>query len=166
MVEGVPPFGRQAVQVVGDSRGPRGAQCVTVALQLFDLLPPSPNGLQIPLGRPTRLFEFRERRVELRLAHATRRCELEVSSKLLFHTSASLSSQAFASRSGSPRISERLREERGISKRDLAAAAGISTTTARNAECGEPVRSKTARKVAAALGVNPPQPLGRPAHRP
>ena len=59
-----------------------------------------------------------------------------------------------------------LREESGMSKRDLAAAAGISTTTARNAERGEPVRSKTARKVAAALGVNPPQPLGRPAHRP
>ena len=59
-----------------------------------------------------------------------------------------------------------LREERGMSKRDLAAAAGISTTTARNAERGEPVRSKTARKVAAALGVNPPQPLGRQAHRP
>jgi transcriptional regulator with XRE-family HTH domain len=58
-----------------------------------------------------------------------------------------------------------LREEQGISKRDLAAAAGISTTTARNAECGESVRSKTARKVAAALGVNPLQRLGRPARR-
>ena len=59
-----------------------------------------------------------------------------------------------------------LREEQGMTKRDLAAAAGVSPATARNAERGLPVRSKTARKVAAALGVNPPQPLGRPAHRP
>ena len=59
-----------------------------------------------------------------------------------------------------------LREERGMSKRDLAVAAGISKTTGRNAERGEPVRSKTARKVAAVLGVDPPQRLGRPSHRP
>ena len=59
-----------------------------------------------------------------------------------------------------------LREERGMSKRDLAAAAGISTTTARNAERGEPVRTKTARRVAVALGVRPLQRLGRPSHRP
>ncbi len=58
-----------------------------------------------------------------------------------------------------------LREERGMSKRDLAVAAGILKKTARNAERGLPVRSKTARKVATALGVDPPQPLGRPAHR-
>jgi len=58
-----------------------------------------------------------------------------------------------------------LREERGMSKKDLAAAAGISKKTARNAERGAPVRSKTARSVAAALGVDPPQPLGRPARR-
>jgi transcriptional regulator with XRE-family HTH domain len=58
-----------------------------------------------------------------------------------------------------------LREERGMTKRDLAAAAGVSTTTARNAERGEPVRSKTARKVARTLGVEPPQRLGRPARR-
>ena len=45
-----------------------------------------------------------------------------------------------------------LREEQGMSKRDLAVAAGISKTTA--------------RKVATALGVDPPQRLGRPAHRP
>ena len=59
-----------------------------------------------------------------------------------------------------------LREERGMTKRDLAAAAGVSVTTARNAERGGPVRSKTARRVAAALGVDPPQRLGRPAYRP
>jgi DNA-binding XRE family transcriptional regulator len=52
-----------------------------------------------------------------------------------------------------------------MTKRDLAAAAGVSPQTAGNAERGEPVRSKTARKVAWALGVNPPQRLGRPAHR-
>ena len=41
-----------------------------------------------------------------------------------------------------------LREERGMGKRDLAVAAGISKTTGRNAERGEPVRSKAARSVA------------------
>jgi transcriptional regulator with XRE-family HTH domain len=59
-----------------------------------------------------------------------------------------------------------LREERGMTKRDLAAAAGISKTTARNAKRGAPVRTKTERSVAAALAVDPPQRLGRPAHRP
>jgi transcriptional regulator with XRE-family HTH domain len=59
-----------------------------------------------------------------------------------------------------------LREEQGMTKRDLATAAGISKTTARNAERGEPVRTKTARGVATALGVYPPQRLGRPSYRP
>ena len=59
-----------------------------------------------------------------------------------------------------------LREEHGMTKRDLAAAAGISKTTMRNAERGVPVQCKTARKVAAALVVHPPQHLGRPSHRP
>ena len=59
-----------------------------------------------------------------------------------------------------------LRKERGMTKRDLAVAAGVSPKTAGTAERGEPVRSKTARKVAAALGVDPPQRLGRPANRP
>ena len=54
----------------------------------------------------------------------------------------------------------------GTLKRDLAVAAGISKTMGRNAELGLPVQSKTARKVAAALGVNPPQRIGRPTHRP
>ena len=53
-----------------------------------------------------------------------------------------------------------------MSKRDLAVAAGILKTTAQNAERGEPVRAKTARRVAEALGVYPLQRLGRPAHRP
>jgi hypothetical protein len=46
-----------------------------------------------------------------------------------------------------------------MTKRDLAAAAGVSTT-ARNAERGAPVGSKTAL----ALDVDPPQRLGRPSH--
>jgi transcriptional regulator with XRE-family HTH domain len=58
-----------------------------------------------------------------------------------------------------------LREEQGMTKRDLAEAAGISMTTARNAERGEPVRTKAARGVATALGVYPLQRLGRPSHR-
>ena len=58
-----------------------------------------------------------------------------------------------------------LREEQGMTKRDLAVAAGISKKTARNAERGEPVRTKTARSVATALGVYPLQGLGRPAGR-
>ena len=58
-----------------------------------------------------------------------------------------------------------LREEREMIKRDLAATAGVSKATARNAERGAPVRSKTARKVARALDVDPTQRLGRPAHR-
>ncbi len=52
-----------------------------------------------------------------------------------------------------------------MSKKDLAAAAGISKKTARNAERGEPVSVPTARSVAAVLRVNPPQRLGQPAHR-
>ena len=49
-----------------------------------------------------------------------------------------------------------LRKERGMTKRNLVAEAGVSPKTAGNAERSEPVRSKTARKVAAALGVDPP----------
>ena len=59
-----------------------------------------------------------------------------------------------------------LREERGMTKKDLAAAAGISKTTGRNAERGKPVSTKTARGVATALGVYPLQRLGRPSRRP
>jgi len=42
----------------------------------------------------------------------------------------------------------RLREEKGLSKRDLAAAAGISESTARNVEQEATVQGTTARKVA------------------
>jgi DNA-binding XRE family transcriptional regulator len=65
-----------------------------------------------------------------------------------------------------PKRVKALREERGMSKRDLATAAGISKTTMRHAALGVPVRSKTAFSVAEALGVHPPQRLGRPSHRP
>jgi transcriptional regulator with XRE-family HTH domain len=61
-----------------------------------------------------------------------------------------------------PERMKTLTEGRGMTKRDLAAAAGVST--ARNAERGAPVGSKTARKVARALDVDPPQRLGRPSH--
>ena len=59
-----------------------------------------------------------------------------------------------------------LREERGMSPADLAVAAGLTARTARRAAGGQLVRAKTARAVAAALGVNPPQRLGRPSYRP
>ena len=49
-----------------------------------------------------------------------------------------------------------MREGRGMTKRDLAAAAGVSKKTVRNAERGEPVRSKTARKVARPSGSTRP----------
>ena len=54
--------------------------------------------------------------------------------------------------------------EKRMSARDLAAAAGLSRKTITRVECGEPVRVGTARKVAAALGVDPPQKLGRTVH--
>ena len=56
---------------------------------------------------------------------------------------------------------QELRSARGMSRRDLAAAAGISRSTARRAERAEPVRVRTAKAVAAALEVDPPQRLGR-----
>ena len=56
---------------------------------------------------------------------------------------------------------QELRSARGMSRRDLAAAAGISRSTARRAERAEPVRLTTAKAVAAALEVDPPQRLGR-----
>jgi transcriptional regulator with XRE-family HTH domain len=48
-----------------------------------------------------------------------------------------------------------LREERGMSPRDLARQAGITPTTARRAERGQPVRVSTARKIGGALQVDP-----------
>ena len=56
---------------------------------------------------------------------------------------------------------QELRSARGMSRRDLAAAAGISLSAARRVERAEPVRVRTAKAVAAALEVDPPQRLGR-----
>ena len=50
--------------------------------------------------------------------------------------------------------SERVRElceEKGMSRRDLADAAGISLSTARNAERGAVVQGRTVHKIAKAL---------------
>ena len=54
-----------------------------------------------------------------------------------------------------------LREEKGLSKRGLAAAAGVSVKTARNVEREVPVAFRTGRAVANALGVEPSPSLGR-----
>jgi transcriptional regulator with XRE-family HTH domain len=56
---------------------------------------------------------------------------------------------------------QELREEKGLSKRALAAAAGISMTTARRVEGEEPVTFRTGCAVASALGVEPAPTLGR-----
>jgi transcriptional regulator with XRE-family HTH domain len=54
-----------------------------------------------------------------------------------------------------------LREEKGMTRRDLAGAAGISAETARRVERAEPVYFRTGRAVAEALGVEPSRDLGR-----
>jgi transcriptional regulator with XRE-family HTH domain len=56
---------------------------------------------------------------------------------------------------------QELREEKGLSKRALAAAAGISVSTVRRAEREKPLYLSTGRKVADALGVEPSPSLGR-----
>jgi transcriptional regulator with XRE-family HTH domain len=54
-----------------------------------------------------------------------------------------------------------LREQKGMTRRDLAGEAGISAETARRVELEEPVRFSTGRAVAEALGVEPSRDLGR-----
>ena len=54
-----------------------------------------------------------------------------------------------------------LREEKGLTKRCLAALAGVSVNTARRVEAEEPVTFRTGRAVADALGVGPSPSLGR-----
>jgi transcriptional regulator with XRE-family HTH domain len=54
-----------------------------------------------------------------------------------------------------------LREERGLSKRALAAVAGISVSTAHRIEREAPVTFRTGRAVADALGVESSPSLGR-----
>jgi transcriptional regulator with XRE-family HTH domain len=56
---------------------------------------------------------------------------------------------------------QELREERGLSKRALADAAGVSAETVRRAEREEPVRFSTGHALAEALGVGPCPTLGR-----
>ena len=60
----------------------------------------------------------------------------------------------------SERVAELL-EEKGITRRDLAAAASVSETTLRRVEREEPVYFRTGRAVADALGVEPSPSLGR-----
>ena len=58
-----------------------------------------------------------------------------------------------------------LRQERGFSRQELAEEAGVSVSTLRRVEAGgSAVRLKTARKVGAALEVDPKS-LGRSAAR-
>jgi transcriptional regulator with XRE-family HTH domain len=57
-----------------------------------------------------------------------------------------------------------LRARRGMSRKDLADAAGISLSTARNAERGAMVRGRTVRKVAGVFGLRP-QDIARPVRR-
>jgi transcriptional regulator with XRE-family HTH domain len=54
-----------------------------------------------------------------------------------------------------------LREQKGMSRRDLAAVAGISAETVRSVELEQPVYFRTGRAVASALGVEPSPSLGR-----
>jgi transcriptional regulator with XRE-family HTH domain len=56
---------------------------------------------------------------------------------------------------------QELREEKMMSRRDLAGAAGISVSTVRRAEREKPLYLSTGRKVADALGVEPSPSLGR-----
>ena len=54
-----------------------------------------------------------------------------------------------------------LREEKGLSKRGLAATASVSDTTHRRVEREEPVYFRTGRAVAEVFGIEPSPSLGR-----
>jgi transcriptional regulator with XRE-family HTH domain len=56
---------------------------------------------------------------------------------------------------------QELREEKGMTRRDLAAVAGISMTTARRVEREKPMMFRTGRAVAGALGIEPSPGPGR-----
>ena len=60
----------------------------------------------------------------------------------------------------SERVRE-LREEKGMTRTDLAGEAGISVSTAHRVELEEPVYFRTGRAVADALGVEPSPSRGR-----
>jgi transcriptional regulator with XRE-family HTH domain len=54
-----------------------------------------------------------------------------------------------------------LREQKGMTRRDLAAVAGISAETVRRVELEQPVYFRTGRAMADALGIEPSPGLGR-----
>jgi transcriptional regulator with XRE-family HTH domain len=54
-----------------------------------------------------------------------------------------------------------LREDRDLTKRGLAAEAGISAETVRRVELEQPVYFRTGRAMADALGIEPSPGLGR-----
>jgi len=54
-----------------------------------------------------------------------------------------------------------LREQKGVTKRDLATEAGVSVSTSKRVEREAPVTFRTRRVVAEALGVEPSPSLGR-----
>jgi transcriptional regulator with XRE-family HTH domain len=54
-----------------------------------------------------------------------------------------------------------LREQKGMTRRDLAAVAGISVNTVRHVEREKPMMFRTGRAVADALGIEPSPSLGR-----
>jgi DNA-binding XRE family transcriptional regulator len=60
---------------------------------------------------------------------------------------------------------EELREEKGLSRRELAETAGISMKTLRAVESEKPVRVKTAWKVAGVFGLHPRN-ISQPYHKP
>jgi transcriptional regulator with XRE-family HTH domain len=60
---------------------------------------------------------------------------------------------------------EAMRQERGLSPRELAQAAGISMSTLRRVERGGRVRGRTGRRVARVFGVHPSEIAVRPAKR-
>jgi DNA-binding Xre family transcriptional regulator len=60
-----------------------------------------------------------------------------------------------------PGEAKQLQEQKGMTRWDLAAAAGISVSTARSVKRENPVTFRTGRAVARALGVEPSPSLGR-----
>jgi transcriptional regulator with XRE-family HTH domain len=57
---------------------------------------------------------------------------------------------------------EAMRQERSLSRQEVAQEAGISVATVANIERGQRVRGKTAWKVAGVFGMHPRE-MGRPA---
>src|SRR5215212_7077138 len=85
MVEGVPPFWRETVQVPRHGGRPGRFDGLAVALELLDFLTAASYGLEFPLCRPAGPFELCEGLVKLLFAHAPLRSQLEVAAPLLVH---------------------------------------------------------------------------------